>query len=222
MAAQATAAAAEPTEPEGAEITPFRDEPWLPRIMNPEVGLPLAAAAAGTGALGWWLTSERGAVLPVLTGILCALLVVLAVIDVMTRRLPDSIVLPLYPAACAALVAAAMLGEISWGQLLTAAACMAGGYALLWLVCFFTGGMGWGDVKLAGVLGLVLGAGGAWDAVYGVLLLPMLLGGVAAVPLLFRGGGKAEMPFGPFMAAGALPVLMMPAVLAPHLMEMFR
>lgn len=208
-------------EAEG-EITPFIDEPWAPRLMTLEVGLPTSAAALGIGTLGWWLTSGTAVILPVLTGALCAVLVVLAVIDMMTQRLPDAIVLPMYPALGAGLTAAAVLGEISWGQLLAGAACMAGGYILLWLVCFFTGGMGWGDVKLAGILGLALGVAGPWDAVYGALLLPMMLGGLIAVPLLFKGGGKMEIPFGPFMVAGAIPVLMMPGALAPMLMDLFR
>lgn len=221
MIAEPAGISAETAEAEG-QITPFVDEPWVPRLLTLEAGLPAAAAALGIGMLGWWLTSGTALVLPVLTGLLCAVLVILAVIDAMTQRLPDTIVLPMYPALGLGLGAAAALGEISWGQLLTGAVCMAGAYALLWLVCFLTGGMGWGDVKLGGLLGLTLGVAGPWDAVYGALLLPMLLGGLAAVPLLFKGGGKMEIPFGPFMVAGAIPVLMMPDALAPAIMDLFR
>ncbi|MCC3299247.1 prepilin peptidase [Arthrobacter caoxuetaonis] len=212
----------EDTDPEGAEIVPFTDEPWVPRIMNPEVGLPAAAVAAGVGALAFWLRAPDGPILAAAAGLLCAVLVILAVIDMMTRRLPDAIVLPAYPLLGLAAAAAALAGEVTWAQAGIAAACMAGCYAVYWLICFFTGGMGWGDVKLAGVLGLALGLAGPWDAVYGVLVLPMILGGVIGFPMLFRGGGKVEMPFGPFMVAAAVPVLMMPDGMVPWLMDLFR
>ncbi|MCC3292566.1 A24 family peptidase [Arthrobacter sp. zg-Y1110] len=222
MSSQTTAAADVDQDPEGAEITPFTDEPWVPRIMNLEVGLPSAAVAAGVGLLTWWLRADAGSVLAVATGILCAVLVMLCVIDVMTKRLPDAIVLPAYPLLLLACAAAAAAGETTWAALGTALACMAGCYTLYWLVCFFSGGMGWGDAKLAGVLGLALGMAGPWDAAYGALVLPMALGGLVGFPLLFKGGGKAEMAFGPFMVAGAIPVLMMPDTLVPWLMDLVR
>ncbi|MGK3708598.1 prepilin peptidase [Arthrobacter sp. IK3] len=216
------AAAAAPEDPEGAEITPFTDEPWVPRIMNLEVGLPAAAVAAGIGSLVWWARTDSGPIMAAATGFLCVVLILLAVIDALTKRLPDVIVLPAYPALILACLAAAAAGETGWRSVLVAAGCMAGCYAAYWTVCFFTGGMGWGDAKLAGVLGLALGMAGPWDAAYGALVLPMILGGVAGFPLLFTGGGKAELPFGPFMVAGAVPVLMFPDVLVSALMGIFR
>lgn len=209
-------------DPEGAEIVPFKDEPWVSRIMNPEVGLPTAAVAAGIGALAFWLRAPEGPILAASAGVLCAALVFLAVIDLLVKRLPDAIVLPAYPLLALAAAAAAAVGEVTWAEAGIALACMAGCYAVYWLICFFTGGMGWGDVKLAGVLGLTLGLGGPWDAVYGALVLPMILGGVIGFPMLFKGGGKAELPFGPFMVAAAIPVLMMPDDMVPWLMALFR
>jgi leader peptidase (prepilin peptidase) / N-methyltransferase len=64
-------------------------------------------------------------------------------------------------------------------------------------------GMGMGDVKLAALIGLVLGALGL-QFVAAAALLGVTLGGIAAIVALARGRGrKATMPFGPFLAAGA-------------------
>ena len=66
-------------------------------------------------------------------------------------------------------------------------------------------GMGFGDVKLSGVLGLATAWFG-WGA-FGVgLFAGFLLGGVWGIALVLsgRGGRKSAVPFGPFMLAGAL------------------
>jgi leader peptidase (prepilin peptidase) / N-methyltransferase len=65
--------------------------------------------------------------------------------------------------------------------------------------------IGWGDVKLAGVLGLYLGWLGA-PAWWLGTLAGFVIGGVYAVGMLItrRGSRKSEIPFGPFMLAGAL------------------
>ena len=65
-------------------------------------------------------------------------------------------------------------------------------------------GMGMGDVKLAALVGLVLGALG-WAYVGVAAALAILAGGLAAVIALVRGAGRRDlMPFGPSIAAGAL------------------
>ena len=65
--------------------------------------------------------------------------------------------------------------------------------------------MGFGDVKLAGVLGMYLGWLG-WGAVIVGGFLGFLLGGIVGGGLMLarRAGRKSAIPFGPFMVAGAL------------------
>jgi leader peptidase (prepilin peptidase)/N-methyltransferase len=131
--------------------------------------------------------------------------VALALIDFDTKRLPDVLTLPAYPATVVLLGGAALF-ESHPGAVLRAlvgAAVMGGLYFALWFA--YPAGMGFGDVKLAPTIGAYLG----WLS-YGVLgvgvFLGFLYGGVLgiAVMLLGRGGRKTKLPFGPFMLAGAL------------------
>jgi leader peptidase (prepilin peptidase) / N-methyltransferase len=158
--------------------------------------------AAVFGVLAWRL----GAVweLPAFL-YLGAIGVALGAIDIDTRKLPDRIVLPSYAVAAALLAGAALL-EHDWHPLLRA---VEGGlalyafYALLWVV--YPAGMGFGDVKLAGILGGYLGWLG-WDVLVVGGFAGFLLGGVFGVALMVagRGGRKTKIPFGPYMLAGAL------------------
>ncbi|MBW9120593.1 prepilin peptidase [Microbacterium trichothecenolyticum] len=133
-----------------------------------------------------------------------AISIVLTLIDLDTHRLPNSIVLPSYLVAGVLFTIAAWLtGE--WGLLL-----MAGiGMAVLYLFYFLLraarpGGMGGGDVKLAGVVGIYLGWLG-WGALAVGAFAAFLYGGVfgIALMLLRRAGRKTAIPFGPWMILGA-------------------
>jgi len=65
-------------------------------------------------------------------------------------------------------------------------------------------GMGMGDVKLAGLIGLVLGSLGL-EYVAVAAALGILFGGVGAIVALARGAGRKQaLPFGPFLVAGAI------------------
>jgi leader peptidase (prepilin peptidase)/N-methyltransferase len=66
-------------------------------------------------------------------------------------------------------------------------------------------GMGYGDVKLAGLLGLYLGWLG-WGPVLVGTFTGFLLGGLVGVALLVtrRAGRRTAIPFGPFMLGGAM------------------
>jgi leader peptidase (prepilin peptidase)/N-methyltransferase len=130
--------------------------------------------------------------------------VALTGIDIDTHRLPNAIVLPMYPVLAALLVAAsAVYGEFS--QLLQAAiggAALFAAYLVLALVR--PGGMGFGDVKLAGVIGMVLGFFG-WGTLIVGAFAAFLLGGLFGIALLIlrRADRKSGIPFGPWMLAGA-------------------
>ncbi|MEQ0560148.1 prepilin peptidase [Amycolatopsis sp. NEAU-NG30] len=131
--------------------------------------------------------------------------IALALIDLDCRRLPDAIVLPSYPVLAALLTASAWWRD-DWWSLARAGI---GGAALfafyLVLALVHPAGMGFGDVKLAGLLGGVLGYL-SWTALLLGAFGGFLLGAVAGVVVLAagKGGRKTALPFGPFMIAGAL------------------
>lgn len=133
-----------------------------------------------------------------------AVSIVLTLIDLDTRRLPNSIVLPSYAVAGVLLALAAWFtGE--WAALLRAAVGMAVlylFYALLRLVR--PRGMGGGDVKLAGLIGIYLGWLG-WGALAVGAFAAFVYGGVFGIALLVlrRAGRKTAIPFGPWMLLGA-------------------
>jgi len=138
----------------------------------------------------------------------------LAAIDADVHRLPDALVLPSYPVALV-LLAVASWGTGDWWALARAA--MAG--AALWLAYLVLalispGGLGFGDVKLAGVLGLFLGWLG-WGPVVLATLAAFLLGGLAGVVLLVarRVTRHSHIAFGPAMLAGAWLVVCVPVQL---------
>jgi leader peptidase (prepilin peptidase)/N-methyltransferase len=136
---------------------------------------------------------------------LAAVGLALALIDLDCKRLPDALTLPSYPVGAVLLGIAALTGSDSgsWIRALIAGAAM---FAVYFLLCLaYPAGMGFGDVKLSGVLGLYLGWLG-WGTLAVGLFLGFLLGGVFGIALIAvkKGGRKTAVPFGPFMLGGAL------------------
>jgi leader peptidase (prepilin peptidase) / N-methyltransferase len=135
---------------------------------------------------------------------LMAITVALALIDVDTHRLPDKIVLPAY-AVLAVLLTATSAASGDWWALVRAGTGM-----LVLLAVYFAlavavpGGMGMGDVKLAGVLGLVLAYLG-WGPLAVGAFGGFALGAIFAIGLLAARRAKrgSGIPFGPWMLAGA-------------------
>ena len=130
--------------------------------------------------------------------------VALTLIDLDVKRLPNVIVLPSYVVALVLLGAAAVVGD-DYGDLLRAVLGMVALFGFYFTLAFiYPAGMGFGDVKLAGVLGLYLGWLG-WAEVVSGGFLGFLLGGVVGGALMVarRAGRKSQIPFGPFMIAGA-------------------
>ncbi len=133
-----------------------------------------------------------------------AICVALALIDIDVKRLPDVITLPSYVVGVVLLGAAALAQEDP-SRVVRTLAGMAALYAVYFALAFaYPAGMGFGDVKLAGVLGLYLGWLG-WDVWAVGLLAGFFSGGLFGVALLAlgRGGRKTKVPFGPFMIFGA-------------------
>lgn len=137
------------------------------------------------------------------------LLVVLAVIDMQTRRIPNRLTYPLTPALLVLLVAAALL-EGTPGSAIRAVICGLAAFALLLVLALINPrGMGMGDVKLAGFIGLGLGYLG-WGHLWVGLFLGFFGGGVIAALLLALRlrTRKDHIPFGPWLAIGALVALL--------------
>jgi leader peptidase (prepilin peptidase)/N-methyltransferase len=154
------------------------------------------------GVLGWRVGAEP--VLPALL-YLAAVGILLGFIDVEVKRLPDRFTLPSYGLAAALLAAAAPFTDDGLRRFEHALIGMAALFALYFLQAFlFPSGIGMGDVKLSGVLGLCLGWFGLDAWILG-LLATYQLGGVAAVGIMIvRRTRKGEFPFGPYMLAGTL------------------
>jgi leader peptidase (prepilin peptidase)/N-methyltransferase len=78
-------------------------------------------------------------------------------------------------------------------------------FAFYFLLAFvYPSGMGFGDVKLAGVLGMYLGFLGWTEVLVGTFAGFLVGGAVGAVLVVTRGAGRKSMiPFGPSMLVGA-------------------
>ena len=174
-------------------------EPIATRYLLVEAGTCLAfVGVTALVGLSWVLPAAL---------YLTAIAVALALIDLDVHRLPDAIVLPSYPVVAALLALASWNpgGGSDWGALLRAGTGGAGLLAFyLAAALVHPAGMGLGDVKLAGVLGMVLAWFG-WGAFAVGAFAAFLLGGGCAVTLvvLGRAGRGSGIPFGPWMLAGA-------------------
>jgi leader peptidase (prepilin peptidase) / N-methyltransferase len=166
------------------------------------LGLVLAIVSA---ALGWRLPTTTAGDVAILTAwlLLAYVGLLLACIDLAVHRLPTPIVLGTAAATAAIVVAGAAL--LRQPQVLVnsvlAGVVLAGVYLLLALV---GGGMGMGDVRLAGTLGLTLGTLG-WTAVLLGGVLPYLLATPSALRRMTSRRSKGtRLAFGPFLIAGAV------------------
>jgi leader peptidase (prepilin peptidase)/N-methyltransferase len=141
-----------------------------------------------------------------------AVTVPLFAIDLRSRRLPNRLVLPGY--LVAALTCTAV--GISSGSFPLTALVSACAYGVFLFVLSFAGGMGMGDVKLAGVLGAAAGLVSPAAAILSPLLAFFLGGLVSAVIVGTRRGNRAtRIPFGPFMLFGFWLAVALGLLLAP-------
>ena len=184
--------------------------PISPRYPLVELGTGLLFLAVAV----WALAAHQLGALPALL-YFAAIGIALALIDLDCRRLPNAIVLPSYP-VLAALLAWSAWWQHDWTVLLRAGigGLLLFGFYLL-LAVLYPAGMGFGDVKLAGLLGALLGSL-SWAALLVGAFAGFLLGAVVGVAVLARrrGDRRTALPFGPFMVAGALLAVFAAAPLA--------
>jgi leader peptidase (prepilin peptidase)/N-methyltransferase len=131
--------------------------------------------------------------------------IALALIDLDTRRLPNSIILPSYP-VLAVLLAGSAWWQHDWWSLARAAIGGAALFAFFFALAFaFPAGMGFGDVRLSGIVGGMLGYL-SWATLvvgaFGGFVLGAVVGGV--VLAAGRGDRRTALPFGPFMVLATL------------------
>ncbi len=175
--------------------------PYADLAARPGLGARLALISAVlAGALGWQLGLDPA--LPLWVGFV-VLGVTLSYVDWHTRLLPKRLVLPAYPVAVLlALLAAGLAGDTA--VLVRAAAgwaIVSTLYVLLWLIA--PRGIGYGDVRLSGLLGIALGVLGWAELLVGTYAT-FVVGAVGGLALGALGlVDRKAFPFGPFMALGA-------------------
>jgi len=133
----------------------------------------------------------------------------LTVIDVKHQLLPNRIVFPSAAIAGVLLLAAALLMHDGGTALRTILAAVVSWVVYVVLRLISPSSMGYGDVKLAFVLGLYLGFVG-WQTLFWGTFLAFVLGALWGLAIIVtrRGSRKTQIPFGPFMLAGALVALL--------------
>lgn len=156
--------------------------------------------------LTWWALGvpERVSLLPLLL-VLASAGLALAVIDLDHHRLPDVIVLPLYPVTLLGLLLSQLIdGHSHWLQALIGAAIWGLTIGGLWLITAGRG-MGLGDAKLAPVLGATVAWLGIAESAIG-LLAAFVSGAFVGLGFIILGqrGRGARIAFGPFLLCGAL------------------
>ena len=165
----------------------------------------VAGTSVSFGLLAWMVMQGMVPAAALPAGLVFASYgIVLSLVDIQCHRLPDVIVLPAYPVMSALLVLA------SWGtgdwyavvRSLLAGISMFGLFAFLALVN--PTGIGGGDVKLAGVIGLFTGWFG-WSSVLVAVFASFVVGSVIGLwmVVVLHAGRRAMLPFGPAMVAGS-------------------
>lgn len=129
--------------------------------------------------------------------------VALAWVDAKTRLLPRIVVLPTYLLLLVLVPMTALLARDFDGLVRAGIGWLVVGF-VYWFLWRFTPGMGYGDVRLSGILGMALGFLGYGELVVGAYA-GFLVGALGWIPLrLLRITEDRNFPFGPFMLVGAV------------------
>lgn len=160
-------------------------------------GVPLLAVATGEYGRALWLAGWG------------AVFLLIAVIDLEHRLVLNSVLIAAALVSLAASLAGVPMAPAPLEALL---GCLVGLLLFAVVAALGRGAMGAGDVKLAAVIGLIVG----YPQVLSALLAGVLFGGLAAVVALLRGlGRKAAIPYAPWLVAGAMVALLQAAVRVP-------
>jgi len=131
--------------------------------------------------------------------------VVLSIIDFRELRLPNKYVYPSYAVVTAGLALPAAI-ENKWDAFASALLCGLVGLALFMVMhVVYPSGLGMGDVKLAGIIGMIAGWV-SWGTALVALMLAFFLSAIVSIVLLAtrKATMKSALPFGPFMLGGAI------------------
>lgn len=172
-------------------------------ILRRRLQVPVAAVLGGLAGLApSWSETLAFVVLAVASGLL-------TVVDLAEERLPDAIVLPLLPITAALFTFAAWVTG-DWAALGRAGLAAVAMFVLYFLMMMFSPDLGFGDVKLAAVVGAFCGWFGWGAAMLGFAAAWILFALTGLVALATRKRGlmgselKTSLPFGPFMILGAV------------------
>lgn len=194
----------------GATIKPYDNIPvlsWLLlrgrcRSCGVHISARYPLIEAGTAALCVAVVLVKSSAADIVLGLAMVLLLVpAAAIDLEHKRIPNLITLP----GCIVAIALGLAFDAS-GEPVRLLAGLGAGGAFLIVTLISPRGMGMGDVKLATMIGLFLGSA-VIPAILIALLAGVLVGGVVIARVGVSKGRKTAVPFGPFLALGALVAL---------------
>jgi len=189
-----------------AVVTPVAQRPAVRPGIAGHGATSVLVTATLFGVLAWRLGVS---VESLAFSVLALFGVRLAMIDLAELRLPTPLVLPLYPATMGLLSLAAMIDD-KYVDLLRAVIGMIGlSVAYLAIALLSRGGIGAGDIRLAGPVGLLL-AWQSWTAVITGTMLAFVYATIATVTTIARGRATrhTQVPFGPAMLGGMFTVVL--------------
>ncbi len=175
-------------------------------------GVVTVAMVVLFGLVGWRFWTEP----PLFIAgylLLAGMLLTVSVIDIRVYRLPDRIVLPTLAASVVIVVVESLRASQSRQISYAVAGLLIYFFVLLVVHLISPAGMGFGDVKLAAVMGLYLGwlapsYTGAFALVLWAMLVGFVAGSVVGIGMLISRRRSTPIPFGPFLALGAMTVVL--------------
>ncbi len=163
---------------------------------------PLLEAGTAASFAGVAIVYPRVYVIALLCAF-CAVMIAVGAIDLELKIIPNKITYPAFPAFALGIVVGWAIGQ-GLDPIRALIGSLAYGGAFLVIAVIAPRGLGMGDVKLTGLIGLVMGSFGL-RFVAVAAGAAVLMGGLGGVLALLAGRGrKSAIPFGPFLTAGAL------------------
>lgn len=195
-----------PAEGDDGAVAPAAEPDAPVPVAPPARGREQALAAAAT-ALVFLGAAIRFGPVPALAPycvFFCGL-VLLSTTDLRVWLVPRAILYPWLALVAVGLLGASWAGD-DWHPMGVGALCGVGAFAVFFAVWFvYPKGMGFGDVRLAGVIGLALGWLGPWHVYVGFLAAFVFGVVVGVVVMAVTGTGrKTRLPFGPALSLGAV------------------